>query len=454
MGYNKILIITFLFVLNYYNSLSKTLIISCDSIDYTVPILEYLNISKEKAKEIDTIQLLKYDYNALPISAVDFPNLKELRIKYYDIYDLKGISDFKNLTSLVIERHYHSYGSFIEISEIFNIKSLKNLELQFSPDINLKNNTFESIETFIIKNDGTIPIYNLLYSQKKNKTTVTIGFDGDDISINNLPSYVDYLLCQKASIIETKPIDSLPKKIQLLKEQFDKTAIPKTGFYELKTDSIHIKGYFKNGLMDSTWNYVYKISDRSEEKSIYQYKNGNCIYHKDSMMCFVRLHYFNNNTYYNINKDYECKYNNNDRLEIDTISPVTYKIIAYQYNKEKDILLYQDLENYFTSGKSEINNDYKWVIDFKNHIYYNMNYNKCLLFFLYGSFIGCDKQLNECFTNKYHNDRVYSSLYLFEHNSYVIEESELCNECLNRYDELRKANYEDEFKKMIESIKF
>lgn len=436
---NKIYIITILFVLSYLNSLSKTLIISCDSIDYSVSILEYLNISKEKAKEIDTIQLLKYDYNALPISAVDFPNLKELKIKFYDIYDLKGISDFKKLTSLVIEDQYQYGENIFKISEIFNIRSLKNLELPYYPNLDLKYNTLDSLLTFKIKYQD-MPIYNLLYFQKKNKTIITLGSDGDNFSRLEIPTFLSYLLCQKASIIVTKPIDSLSDRMQVLKEQFNKTAIPKTGFYELKTDSIHINGYFKNGLMDSIWNFVYKYPDESEAKSIYQYKNGNCIYYNDSMMYFVRLKYFNNNTYYDIRKEYEYNY----RYEIDSNSRVGHYVETYRYNKEKDILLYETV------------NDEKWIIDFKNHIAYKFDENKSLLFFFYGNFVGCNKQLNECFTNNpiYPGHSILKIKNILYHNSFVMEESELCRECLNRYDELRKTNYEDEFKEMIESIKF
>ena len=131
-----------------------------------IELLEYLHITEKEAEKVEAFTLIGYSNNTtLPISAEVFPNLKELNIIHsFNIYNLKGLSDFKRLRSLTItcdavEVRTKSTPIYYDFSEIWKLTELRELTLyapvfQISDSIlNLKKlkNLYLSIEVLPIE---------------------------------------------------------------------------------------------------------------------------------------------------------------------------------------------------------------------------------------------------------------------------------------------------------------
>jgi len=281
-------------------------------------VLTYLSLTKQQAKNVKTIVITLYSYyNALPVSAKDFPNLRKLVIKEsFKIHDLKGLVDFKKLESLEIDCSFaneiHAEETnplFYNFSEIWKLKNLKELYInapvfdisdsilnlkklekltlityQFPAETILKMNQLKKIKYYPfygnynteILADGYMLLHHKL-GENVNEILKQYYFSRNGFNEINKKDVTKLQFFDRDMILEFY-------KINL----FDKENKPdNTGKYQLyyKNGKIAVDGWYKNGQRDSLWNYydttgiekayqIYKLGKLVEnyitDKSIYQ----------------------------------------------------------------------------------------------------------------------------------------------------------------------------------------
>lgn len=430
--------------------------ILCDTLDYTKTVLQQFNLTKETASKVTTVYILNYNDNTLPITVSDFPNLLQLFITSPTIFDLKGISDFQKLECLKISRILNSRPmNIFNVSEIWSLKNLKKLTL----NIPIKEHIGDSIIKLrkleeLSLNIGQ-PIFGILkkvsyikkislpnyyrrwtmfpnYEHFNSEFDISFGFDTD--------LYFDKYLCETILKIPTKYGDRDKQMIKKIKFNCKNT---NDGLFTFCSDNYSIIGNFKNGLPDGIWIYTY-----DSKKLIRNFVNGESneyeytVTHRNFKKC--------SNT---INKSF---------LLLKKIDDSQTKQLVYKYDKKNDksYIRFFDYDKMFIGSNGEIchiekaeDSEYKdeWVIDFKNHYCYRKDTNDLCQIIYYGSFIGCNKVINDCYDLILNGENDYLIVPYYD-NYIKTEHQTLCRECLKQFSKSDDTDSKKEFEQLKNQI--
>jgi len=444
----KYIILLFILLQNTtsFSQKRNILKISCDTFDYSKSMSKQFNISKNQSGVISTIYLENFNDNTLPFTISEFPNLKELHISSPSIYDLKGISDFKNLQYLDLQ--YIKNEKPFQVFNISDIWSLKNIN-KLNISVPIIDDIVDSIINFKNLEDLTLninqPVWGILtkmrFVKKINLPEIDQRYSNDKDSEFIL--LFDALFCNSILKLRNKKIsDGYNQRIvdleNNLRRIYKNCNIKNlNGKFSYNKDNIVIEGMLKNGLPDSIW--IYKNGVYSGTR---KYLNGSSCNSK------VEVYSFNNKT---IDFCEERKNLSPFILNRKTYFDLIQNQISddyfyiYKYDKLNDKGYLKYMHNVLSFSKLVLDKESacqdEWIIDFKKHICYKYSKNQILYFNYMGTSIKCSKIINDCFSfiktdlDNYCNKTIQEILFPFFDSYQRIEKHTVCEECLKQVDE-------------------
>lgn len=371
----KLLIVLLLFI--SYNINAQLIVPTTTFLNSGLDIFTFLKISKDDAKSIKTVIIEEYDYyNTLPISAKEFPNIKEIRIENsYNLYDLKGLSDFRKLRKLYIDvpasdKAATDMNIQYNLSEIWKLKQLNELTIN-APLYNIN----DSITNLTNLKKLSISTYNIPFEILLKMPWVKEFNCFPFKEIGEFNSHLFYFINQKFSDNKnSKKINNYLKVygvVDLYKtiiNTYNEYTVSDKGNYILtyKNGLVAIRGYYKNGLRDSIWTIYDELGNMTSKTNynsglltdIYYYRNSwdnkTHTFNVDKKHNITTIHVsYKLNNHVKIEEEKSlniCENYHSDGVSLVKIDKekhernITYK---YIYDKEKNVALEMEESDYY-----------------------------------------------------------------------------------------------------------
>ena len=272
-------------------------------------IMSYLGFTPNDAQKITKVTIEDYISDSLPITSIQFPNLKELVFtKSCDIKNLKGIADFKYLEVFNQEGEYFDklqrfdyymdgycgdlYVDYSNFSEIWKCTTLKKIMINSKVFVNDSIKYLKNLETFYV---NPLIIDPMVFKYNKKLKDLIFGMRNYDIA---------YLLDVYLLSLKYKMVISSDENKKRYSGGFDMRYFKRNINYQTieykknkhllvyyTNGNLAFDGWIVNGTPDSIWTYYYKMGDTACVK---KYINGKIVesYSKASTSDYYEMEFY------------------------------------------------------------------------------------------------------------------------------------------------------------------